>query len=261
MATTGINRRQVDLNSDMGEGYGRYTCGDDAALLEIVSSANVACGFHAGDPEIMAETFKTAKQRGVAIGAHPGFPDLWGFGRRRIPFSGGEIERMIAYQVGAAQGMAAYAGHTLTYVKAHGALGNISETDQDVADAIVRGVKAVDSKLAYLAIACSAQVKSADKYGVKHFAEIFADRAYTEDGHLVSRKEPGAVIKDAEEAASRVVSMVEEGAIITISGARLKTPIHSICVHGDSPHALGIARLVRQRLEQAGVAIAPFAPH
>src|SRR5688572_23678213 len=144
MASTakGVNQRQVDLNSDMGEGYGRYTCGDDAALLAIVSSANVACGFHAGDPEIMAETFKHAKARGVAIGAHPGFPDLWGFGRRRIPFSAGEIERMIAYQVGAAQGMAAYAGHKLTYVKAHGALGNIAETDQDAADAIARGVKA-----------------------------------------------------------------------------------------------------------------------
>ena len=256
----GPNQRRVDLNSDMGEGYGRYICGDDAALLEIVSSANVACGFHAGDPEIMAETFKTAKQRGVAIGAHPGFPDLWGFGRRRIPFTPAEIEHMVAYQVGAAMGMAAYTGHKLTYVKAHGALGNISETDQDVADAVVRAVKAVDPNLACLAIARSAQTKAAEKFGMKHFAEVFADRGYTEDGHLVSRKEPGALIKDAETAASRVVSMVEEGAIITVSGARLKTPIHSICVHGDSPHALGIARLVRQRLEQAGIAIAAFAP-
>ena len=180
--------KTIDLNSDLGESYGTWAMGDDAAMIDIVSSANVACGFHAGDPAGILKTLKVAARRGVAIGAHPGFPDLWGFGRRRIPFSGGEIERMIAYQVGAAQGMAAYAGHTLTYVKAHGALGNISETDQDVADAIVRGVKAVDSKLAYLAIACSAQVKSAEKFGVKHFAEIFADRAYTEDGHLVSRK-------------------------------------------------------------------------
>ncbi|MFO0998281.1 MAG: 5-oxoprolinase subunit PxpA [Alphaproteobacteria bacterium] len=258
---TSTNRRQVDLNSDMGEGFGRYTCGDDAALLEIVSSANVACGFHAGDPEIMAETFRIAKTRGVAIGAHPGFPDLWGFGRRRIPCSTGEIERMVAYQVGAAQGMAAYAGHRLTYVKSHGALGNIAETDQDVADAITRGVKAVDPSLACLIVAMSAQVRSAEKMGMRHYLEIFADRAYTEDGHLVPRKEPGAVIHDAGAAAARVIAMVEEGAIITVSGARLKTAIDSVCVHGDSPHALGIARLVRQRLEQAGVAIAPFAPH
>ena len=254
------NRLSVDLNSDMGEGYGRYVCGDDAALLGIVSSANVACGFHAGDPEIMATTFRLAKARGVAIGAHPGFPDLWGFGRRRLPMSAGEIERAVAYQIGAAQALASYSGHTLSYVKAHGALGNMSETERDVADAIVRAIKAVDPKLACLSIALSEQIKSARAHGLETYAEIFADRAYTEDGHLVSRSLPGAVIQDADEAAERTLAMVEAGAIITVSGKKIETPIDSICVHGDSPHAVEVARRVRARLEAAGVAIRTFMP-
>ncbi|MCJ2072676.1 LamB/YcsF family protein, partial [Methylobacterium sp. J-030] len=148
---------RVDLNSDLGEGYGAYACGDDAAILDLVTSANVACGLHAGDPEIMARTFALAKEKGVAVGAHPGFPDLWGFGRRRIPFSPDEIERLVAYQVGAAQALAAYAGHRITYVKTHGALGNIAAEERSVADAVARAVRAVDPNLALLAIALSAQ--------------------------------------------------------------------------------------------------------
>src|SRR5579872_7033835 len=143
--------KSVDLNADLGEGFGRYECGDDEAMLWIITSANVACGAHAGDPEIMAATFRMAKERGVAIGAHPGFPDLWGFGRRRIPFSTGETERLIAYQIGAAQGLAPYAGHRITYVKTHGALGNMAEEDPEIAGAVIRAVKAVDRTLAILA--------------------------------------------------------------------------------------------------------------
>ncbi len=250
----------VDLNSDLGEGFGSYRCGDDDAILAIVSSANVACGFHAGDPEIMARTFATARQRGVAVGAHPGFPDLWGFGRRRIPYTPGEIERLIAYQVGAAQALATYAGHRITYVKTHGALGNIAETDRSVADAVARAVKAVDPALTLLTIGLSEQIKAGEAVGLRTVAEIFADRGYTEDGHLVPRSQPGALITDAEAAAERVVAMVESGSIITLSGARLKTPIGSICVHGDSPHAVATAERVRQRLTDAGVTIAAFAP-
>src|SRR3954469_2490979 len=145
----------VDLNSDLGEGYGAYTCGDDDAMLAIVTSANVACGFHAGDPEIMANTFRSAKARGIAIGAHPSLPDLWGFGRRRIPFSAGEIERLVAYQIGAAQALAAYAGHRISYVKSHGALGNLTEAERGAADAVVRAIRAVDRSLVLLAIARS----------------------------------------------------------------------------------------------------------
>ena len=259
MATA--NRLAVDLNSDMGEGFGRYTCGDDAALLGIVSSANVACGFHAGDPEIMAATFKLARDKGVAIGAHPGFNDLWGFGRRRLPHSAGEIERLVAYQIGAAQALATYAGHRLSYVKAHGALGNMSETEPEVAGAIVRAIKAVDPKLACLSIALSEQIKAAREHGLETYAEIFADRAYTEDGHLVSRSKPGAVIHDADEAAERTLAMVRERAIVTVSGTRLATPVDSICVHGDSPHAVEVARRVRRRLEEAGVTVQSFLKH
>src|ERR1700688_1219381 len=140
----------IDINSDLAEGFGSYRCGDDDAMLAVITSANVACGFHAGDPEIMAQTFKVAKERGVAVGAHPGFPDLWGFGRRRIPFTTGEIERLVAYQVGAAMALAVYSGHRISYVKAHGALANIAEVDRDVADALARAVRALDPKLIFL---------------------------------------------------------------------------------------------------------------
>src|SRR6266436_4679870 len=177
----------IDLNSDLAEGYGAYRCGDDDAMLKIVTSANVACGFHAGDPEIMARTFRTARERGVAVGAHPGFPDLWGFGRRRVPFSTDEIERLVAYQVGAAQALAAYAGHRVTYVKTHGALGNISEVDREVADAVARAVRAVDPSLKYLAITLSEQFRAMERAGVEPIAEIYADRGYTEKGGLIRR--------------------------------------------------------------------------
>src|SRR5207237_6264367 len=183
----------IDLNSDLAEGYGTYRCGDDDAMLSLVTSANVACGFHAGDPEIMAQAFKLAKERGVAVGAHPGFPDLWGFGRRRIPFTAGETERVVAYQIGAAQALAAYAGHRISYVKTHGALGNIAETDRAVADAVARAVRAADPALAFLSIALSEQFKAAQAHGIKTIAEIYADRGYTERGGLIPRGQPGAM--------------------------------------------------------------------
>jgi 5-oxoprolinase (ATP-hydrolysing) subunit A len=250
----------VDLNSDLAEGYGFYRCGDDEAMLSIVTSANVACGFHAGDPEIMARTFRLAKDRGVAVGAHPGFPDLWGFGRRRIPFSPGEIERLVAYQIGAAQALATYAGNRITYVKTHGALGNLAEVDSEVADAVARAVRAVDPSLAFLAIALSEQLKAAQAAGLVTVSEIFADRGYTERGTLIPRGQPGALVDNPDEAAERVVAMVEAAAVITPTRKRIKTAINSICVHGDSPHAVETARRVRARLELAGVTIAAFSP-
>jgi UPF0271 protein len=249
---------RIDINADLGEGYGRYRCGDDDALLAIVTSANVACGFHAGDPEIMAHTYKMAKARGVTVGAHAGFPDLWGFGRRPIPFTTGEIERLVAYQIGAAQALAAYAGHRITHVNAHGTLGNLSETDADIAGAVARAIAAVDRDLCALAIARSAQVRAAERAGLRVFSQIYADRAYTDLGTLVPRSQPGAVIHDAAEAAARVVAMVEAGALITITGARLPTPVDSVCVHGDSPHAIATAHAVRAALEHTGATVAPF---
>ena len=251
---------RVDLNSDLGEGFGAYTGGDDAAILGIVTSANVACGLHAGDPEIMARTFAIAKANGVAVGAHPGFPDLWGFGRRRMPFSPDEIERLVAYQVGAAQALAAYSGHRVTYVKAHGALANLAAEERPVADAIAKAVRAVDRELALLAIALSAQVPAGEACGLEVHQEIFADRGYTGAGQLIPRGQPGALITEADAAAERVLRMVEAGAILTEAGTALPTPIRSICVHGDSAHAVATARAVRARLEGAGVTLAPFRP-
>ena len=248
----------IDLNSDMAEGFGAYRMGDDAAMLSIVSSANIACGLHAGDPEIMAATFALAKEKGVAVGAHPGFPDLWGFGRRTIPFTNGEIERLVAYQIGAAQALSAYAGHPITHVKAHGALGNLTQQDEGVARAVNNAIKAVDPTLICLTIALGHQERLARDMGLSCRAEIFADRAYTDEGFLVDRRKPGAVIHDADEAAARVVRMVKNGNIETISGQVIVTPIESICVHSDTPSAVGIARTVRAALEVAGITIGNF---
>ena len=250
----------IDLNSDLAEGFGAYKCGDDDAMLAIVTSANVACGFHAGDPEIMAHVFKTAKARGVAVGAHPGFPDLWGFGRRRIPFTNGEIERIVAYQVGAAQALAAYAGHRISYVKTHGALGNMAEADRAVADAVVRAVKAVDPSLGLMTIALSEQAKSAEAANIEGIAEIYADRGYDDQGRMIPRGKPGAMITDPHAAAARVLAMVEAGALITHAGAKIKTPIRSVCVHSDSPEAVETAKRVRASLEKAGLTIVPVFP-
>ncbi|MDH4567055.1 LamB/YcsF family protein [Pseudomonas sp. BN414] len=248
----------IDLNSDMGEGFGAWRMGDDQAILDIVSSANVACGFHAGDPEIMAQTFAEAKKRGVAVGAHPGYPDLWGFGRRVIPYSPGEIERFVAYQVGAAAALSAYAGNPIKYVKAHGALGNLTQTDAEVAKAIVRAVKAVDPNLICVTFAGGLLIPIAHDLGMRTRAEVFADRAYTEEGHLVHRKEAGAVLHDAEFAAARMLRMVQAGGIETRSGRMLPVHIDTICVHSDTPGAIEMAAQVRRTLEAAGVLIKPF---
>ncbi|HEV7912072.1 MAG TPA: 5-oxoprolinase subunit PxpA [Methylocella sp.] len=252
--------RNVDLNCDCGEGFGAYRIGDDDAMLDIVTSVNVACGFHGGDPEIMAKTFKAAKAKGVAAGAHPGFPDLWGFGRRALPFTVGEIERLVAYQIGAANALATYAGARLGYVKVHGALSNIATEDEAIAQAIARAAKAVEPRLGFLAPAGTKLETAGLAQGLAVAREIYADRAYTDAGLLVERSCPGAVLHDAGEAAARVLAMVLEGAIITTSGKRLAAGIDSICVHGDGPNAVAIAKAVRARLEKAGIALAPFAP-
>jgi 5-oxoprolinase (ATP-hydrolysing) subunit A len=251
--------RAVDLNCDCGEGFGSYAIGDDAAMLDIVTSASVACGFHAGDPNIMAATFTAAGARGVAIGAHPGYPDLAGFGRRALAFSLDEIERLIAYQIGAAQGVAALSGSRLSYVKVHGALSNLAASDAAVAQAIVRAVKSVDARLAFLAIAGTQLEMAGVAGGLSVAREVYADRAYTDAGLLAPRSAPGAVLHDIEEIADRALAMVEAGAIIAQSGKRIAVGVDSICVHGDHPNAVAMARAVRARLAAAGVTLAPFA--
>jgi UPF0271 protein len=251
---------QVDLNSDLGESFGPWNMGDDEAMLDIVTSANVACGFHAGDPEIMLKTAERAKARGVAIGAHPGFHDLQGFGRRQIQGLGArEIEAMLAYQIGALQAVAAMAGHRVTHVKAHGALSNMAMTDEGMAAALARAVRAVDPSLVFVVIPLTALERAGEAANLKLAREIYADRAYEDDGTLVSRKKPGAVLHDPEAVAARVVRMVEDRAIVSVNGKRLPLSIDTVCIHGDSPGAVAMAQAVRARLAAAGIRIAPFA--
>ena len=250
--------RSIDLNCDCGESYGAYVMGDDAAMLGIVTSANVACGFHGGDPEVMARTFRLAKDKGVAVGAHPGFPDLLGFGRRRLPFSAAEIERLVAYQIGAARALATYAGHKITHVKPHGALSNIAAADSTIAQAIARATKIVDPRLVFLAIAGTELERAGVAAGLAVAREIFADRGYGEDGQLLPRGQDGAVLHEPQLIAARVLKMVEEGAVITAAGKRFPTRIDSICVHGDTPGAVAIAAGVRNALAAAGISLCAF---
>ncbi|WMS44255.1 5-oxoprolinase subunit PxpA [Acuticoccus sp. MNP-M23] len=249
----------VDLNADCGESFGPWTMGADGEILKIVTSANIACGFHAGDPDTMAETIRTAIANNVAIGAHPGFEDKAGFGRRPIPMAPDAITRMVAYQIGATIAMAAVEGGRVTHVKAHGALSNVASADRTVADAIASAVRQVDPSLTLLAVATTALEDAGRAAGLPVAAEIFADRAYEPDGQLVSRAKPGAFVHDPAEAAARVVKMVEAGAIFAHDGSRLPTAIDSICVHGDSADAVAIAKAVRAALEGAGVTVTPFA--
>ncbi len=249
----------IDLNCDLGEGFGDWKMGDDAAMLGVVSTVNVACGFHAGDPQIMADTFAQAKKAGVSIGAHPSYPDLQGFGRRPIPYSPKEIERLVAYQLGAAMGIAALAGHRITHVKPHGSLGNRATEDVGAADAIVRATKSVDPNLAILAIAGTEIERATERGNMRAVREIFADRAYTTAGNLVPRSQPGAVIHDAKAASERVIAMLQAGAIIAVDGTKVPVGIDSICVHGDTPGAVAMAKAVRQALIGAGYTLRAFA--
>ena len=212
---------RVDLNSDLGESFGPWNMGDDAGMLDIVTSANVACGFHGGDPDTMRATCEAAKARGVAIGAHPGFHDLQGFGRRQIVgLTGREIESLIAYQVGALQAMAAMAGHQVTHVKAHGALSNMACIDAAMAAALARAIKGVDPRLVFVVIPLTALERAGEAAGLKLAREVYADRAYEDDGTLVSRKKPGSVLHDPDAVARRVVQMVREQAIVSVNGKR-----------------------------------------
>jgi UPF0271 protein len=250
----------IDLNCDCGEGYGPYKMGDDAAMLDIVTSASVACGFHAGDFDIMAKTFALARSKGVAVGAHPGFPDLWGFGRRPLPFSLPQIEGLVTYQIGAAAALASSVGHKLSYVKPHGSLSNLAMEDFAIAKVIAKAVKVFDPNLRFLAIAGTKLEDAGLSEGLATAREIYADRAYTDAGHLVPRTQPGAVLLDPEDIANRVLAMLVEGEIPSISGKKLIAGMDSICVHGDTPDAVLIAKTLREKLQSAGIALKSFAP-
>lgn len=249
----------VDLNADMGESFGPWVMGNDAALLNVITSANIACGFHAGDPDVMASTMALARDRGVGIGAHPGFQDLQGFGRRRIKLPDTTLANLIRYQVGASVGMARSLGTHVRHVKLHGALGNMTSEDAHMARVCYEAALSVAPDAIIMVLAATAQEKAVRELGCAWAGEIFADRAYNDDATLVDRSHPHAVIHDPAIAGPRITEMVKAGAIIADSGKRIDTDIDTICLHGDTPTAVEIAKSVRTHLEGAGIRVQQFA--
>ncbi len=245
--------RKVNLNADMGEGFGAYDIGNDMEILGIIGSASVACGFHAGDATVMHRVVMRAKETGVSIGAHPGFNDLWGFGRRQIDMRADDLEYMMAYQIGALQALAAYAGTRVTHLKPHGALNNMAAVREDYALAVGRAIKAVDASIIYVALGGSEMERAGHTLGLRVASEAFVDRLYDDDGNLTSRKTAGAVIKDPAVAAARVVRMVQEQTIISRTGKLVPRRIDTLCVHGDERTGVAVARAAREALLAAGV--------
>lgn len=250
----------VDLNSDLGEGFGRWTLGDDERMLDIVTSANIACGFHAGDPASIRRTVRGAVARGVAVGAHVGYRDLAGFGRRNMDVPDDELEADVVYQVGALQGLAAAEGGTVTYVKPHGALYNTAAVDERVARAVAAAVAAVGPDLVMLGLPGSAALAAADAAGLRTATEAFADRAYTPEGTLVPRSQPGAVLHDPDDVAARMLRLVTDRTVVAVDGSVVPVQADSVCVHGDSPGAVAMAARLRATFDTEGVRVAPFAP-
>jgi 5-oxoprolinase (ATP-hydrolysing) subunit A len=249
----------IDLNCDLGESFGAWQMGNDAAMIDLATSVNVACGFHAGDADTMRKTVQLAKARGVSIGAHPGYRDLHGFGRRPVAgLSAAEIENLVAYQIGALQAVATLAGHKVTHVKAHGALSNAACEDDMTARAIASAIKAVDRNLKFVVLANTRLVTAGEAAGLPLVHEVFADRAYEDDATLVSRRKPGAVLHDTAQIAERVVRMVQDRAVVSVSGKTIKVQLDTVCIHGDTPGAVEIARAVRQALKDSGIEVRPF---
>jgi UPF0271 protein len=248
----------INLNADIAEGWGAYDIGNDADLMRIIKSASVACGFHAGDANTMHRLCMMAKDLGVSVGAHPGFNDLWGFGRRRIQMRPADLEYQTAYQIGALQAMAAYAGLKVTHLKAHGALNNMAAEDEGYAMAIGRAIKAVDPRIIYVALYGSQMQKAAEKLGLPMALEGFPDRRYDDAGNLASRSLPDTVLKDPEAAAEQALRMVREGEIVAMSGKRIKVKVHTLCVHGDEATGVAVARGIREALEKAGIEVVPL---
>jgi len=251
---------KIDLNSDVGESFGNYKLGLDEDVIPLISSANIACGFHAGDPAVMRNTIKIAKENGVAIGAHPGFPDLVGFGRRNLDASLEEIKDIVTYQIGALQAFAAAQGVKLQHVKPHGALYNMAVKNTAIWEAVAEAIAAVDTRLILFVLAATER-ESLEAVGTRHGIriayEFFGDRAYNPDGSLVSRQEPGSVIHDGDMVAEKVLKMVKEGRVVCKDGSEIELTADTICVHGDNPSALSLVKKIREALQAAGVEIAP----
>lgn len=248
----------IDVNSDLGESYGVWQLGDDEAMLDIVTSANVACGFHAGDPSVLRAACSQAVQRNVAIGAQVSFPDLLGFGRRHLAMSPNELRDAVLYQLGALDAFAQVGGSQIAYVKPHGALYHASATDESLAMAVVDAAAEYDPSLAVLGLPASQLLAAAERAGLEAVPEAFADRAYLPDGGLVSRREPGSVLTDPDEVAARAVRLAVEHEVIAVDGSTVAVHARSICVHSDTPGAVGLARAVRAALDAAGVGVYRF---
>ncbi len=246
----------LNLNSDLGESFGPWKMGSDDAMLAIVNSANVACAYHGGDPSVMLKTAGLAREHGVSIGAHPSFPDLQGFGRRRMDIPADELEAMLIYQIGALDACARAQGLRVTHVKPHGALNNIACADRKVADAVARAVRRLDPTLILLAPSTSQMVLAGQEQGLPIVEEVFADRAYLDDGNLVPRSQPGAMVHGAEASLQHVLRMVQEKALISINGKRIPANPQSICVHGDNAEAVATAKALREGLMKAGYQMA-----
>ncbi|MFZ5966236.1 MAG: LamB/YcsF family protein [Bacillota bacterium] len=246
---------RVDVNSDLGESFGNYTIGLDEKVIQFVSSANIACGWHAGDPLVMEKTVEIAKEQGVGIGAHPGYPDLMGFGRRNMTVTPEEVKAYVKYQLGALMAFAVSQGEKIQHVKPHGAMYNMAAKDYSLAKAIAEAIHEVDKDIILLGLANSEMIKAGEEVGLKTASEVFADRAYNADGTLVTRNKPGAVIHDADLAISRVVRMVKAGKVTAITGEDIEIKAQSICVHGDNPEAVAFVKQIRETLEKEGVTI------
>ena len=248
----------VDLNSDLGESFGSYKIGKDEDIIPLISSANVACGAHAGDPDVMAKTAELCKKSKISMGAHPGFFDLMGFGRRNMAVSPEEVKNLIVYQIGALDAFAKSQGIKLQHVKPHGALYNMAAKDKSLARAIAEGIYSYNPDLILLGLSGSEMLNAAKEIGLPYAAEVFADRAYEDDGTLVARSKPGAMIKDEDEAVSRVIRMVKEHRVTTVSGKDIEISPASVCVHGDSEKALLFVKKIRDALLQEGIEIKPL---
>jgi len=249
---------QIDLNSDVGESFGAYRIGADADLVPHVTSVNVACGYHAGDPGVMRATVRLARAAGAAVGAHPGFPDLVGFGRRELRASPREVEDMVVYQIGALAAMARAEGVALAHVKAHGALYNMAARDRTLADAIAAAVRAVDPSLVLFGLPGSELLRAGEAAGLAVASEGFADRAYAPDGSLASRTTAGSVLHDPDVVVRRALDMIQHGRVTTVTGSQLTFRVDTLCVHGDTPGAPDLVRRLRQGLEQQGIVVAPL---
>lgn len=254
----GMTMLKIDFNCDLGESFGSWKCGMDEAVIPFISSANVACGFHASDPLVMEKTVELAKTHGVSVGAHPGYPDLVGFGRRKMDVAPAELKAMVIYQIGALSAFCTAQGIKLAHVKPHGAMYNTAGKDPKLAAAIAEGIFEVDPGLILLGLSGSELIGAAKQTGLRYAREVFADRAYEEDGSLVARSKQGAMITDEEEAIGRVIGMVRDGKVSAVTGREIEVQADSVCLHGDGPKAVAFAEKIREALEGEGIAIVPM---